>query len=65
MDNVRTRNMIFAKIAEYVAAHEVVDEEEIDVVAVDGNVAKGRGIEAFLFVVAGDDEGQARHGRAL
>jgi hypothetical protein len=34
-------------------------------VTVDADATKGRGIETFLFVVAGDDEGQSRHGRAL
>jgi hypothetical protein len=43
----------------------VVDEEKVDVVTYDGYAAKGFYVEAPLFVVAGDDQGEARHARAL
>ena len=43
----------------------IVDEEEIDVVTVDGNGAESLDVETSLFVVAGDDKGQARQAGAL
>src|ERR1019366_6376750 len=50
----------FEKAKRSIAAA-IVDEEEIDVMAGDCELTKGFDIEPSLFVVAGDDQSQARH----